>query len=140
SRLRFIFFEEMYDSRGERIVQSEVNTWLAEIFPKAAGFATGVGNLLTSSVQSCFFFAVLLVKSPVKAAAGLAALIILGPAIRMTYGYVRRLSHEVIEHFAEVQRSIVRVTRNRILIRLLRTEAMELARLRHASLGTTQNS
>jgi ABC-type multidrug transport system fused ATPase/permease subunit len=140
SRLRFTFFRKIYDPRSQRIAQSDINTWLAEIFPKTTEFATSVGNLLTNVVQVLFFFVVMLFYSPLKAVAGLAALLVLGPLVRRSHAYVRRLSRHIIEDFAEVQRSIVRATRNWLLIRLLRTEEMELARLRHASLSTSHKN
>jgi len=140
SRLRFAFFRKIYDARSQRMPHSEINTWLGEIFPKTTDFAIAFGNLLTNVVQACFFFAVMLSNSPIKAVAGLAGLLVLGPVVRMTHRHVRKLSHQIIEDFAEVQRSIVRATRNWLLIRLLRTEPLELSRLQHASLSTSQKS
>jgi ABC-type multidrug transport system fused ATPase/permease subunit len=99
-----------------------------------------MGNFLSACLQACFFFVVLLWMSPAKTIVGFAALLVLGPVVRLSNRYVRRLSHDVIEHFAEVQRSIVHATRNWVLIRVLRTESLELARLQHASLATTQKS
>ncbi len=140
SRLRFILFRQIYNPRSRRMAQSEINMWLAEVFPKTAEFAIAVGNFLLNAVQVCFFFAILFSNSAVKAAAGLAAILIFGPIIRFTYRYVRGLSHHVLEDVTEVQRSIVRATRNWLLIRLLRTEAMERGRLCRASLATSQKN
>ena len=140
SRLRFSFFRKIYGPRSQRMPLSEINTWLADIFPKTTDFAQSVGNLLINAVQVVSFFAVMLLYSPLKAVAGLAALLVLGPIVRRSHAYVRTLSRHVIEDFAEVQRSIVRATRNWLLIRLLRTEEMELARLHHASLSTSHKT
>jgi ABC-type multidrug transport system fused ATPase/permease subunit len=140
SRLRFVFFRRIYDPRSERMVQSDINTWLAEIFPKTTEFAIAAGNFLTNSVQVIFFFTVMLSTSPLKALAGLAAVLILGPVLRLTHRHVRGLSRQIIEDFAEVQRRVVRATRNWLLIRLLRTEEPELNRLYTASLSTSQRS
>src|ERR1041385_2562668 len=140
SRLRFAFFRRIYDPRSQRMLQSDINTWLAEIFPKTTEFAKSLGNLLTNTVQVCFFLGVMLLYSPLKAVAGVAALLILGPVIRWSHAYVRNLSSYIIEDFAKMERSIVRATRNWLLIRLVRTEKMELARLQHASLSTSQKN
>jgi ABC-type multidrug transport system fused ATPase/permease subunit len=137
SRLRFAFFQKLYESRAQRLAQSDINTWLSEIFPKTTEFALSLGNLLTNAVQAVFFFAVMVVYSPLKAVTGFALLLILAPVVRRSHGYVRKLGRHIIEDFAEVQRSVVRATRNWLLIRLLRTEAMELARLQHASLSSS---
>ena len=137
SRLRFAFFQKLYEGQSQRLAQSDINTWLSEIFPKTTEFALSLGNLLTNAVQVLFFFTVMLFYSPLKAVAGLAALIVLAPVVRRSHAYVRTLGRHIIEDFAEVQRSIVRATRNWLLIRLLRTEQMELARLQHASLSSS---
>lgn len=137
SRLRFTFFCKIYDPRSQRIAQSDINTYLAEIFPKTTDFAMSLGNLLVNVVQVVSLFAVMLLYSPLKAIAGLTALLVLGPLVRRSHAYVRKLSGHIIEDFAEVQRSIIRATRNWLLIRLLRTEEMELARLEHVTLSTS---
>src|SRR6266550_688415 len=51
SRLRFNFFRGIYDPRVQRMPQSDINTWLAEIVPKTTEFAMSLGNLLTNAVQ-----------------------------------------------------------------------------------------
>src|SRR3954470_5764878 len=61
SRLRFTFFRKIYDPRSQRMPQSDINTWLSEIFPKTTEFAMSLGNLLTNAVQIVFFFAAMLV-------------------------------------------------------------------------------
>src|SRR5436309_5606503 len=140
SRLRFTFFCKIYDPRSQRIAQSDIHTYLAEIFPKTTDFAMSLGNLLVNVVQVVSLFAVMLLYSPLKAIAGLTALLVLGPLVRRSHAYVRKLSGHIIEDFAEVQRSIIRATRNWLLIRLLRTEEMELARLEHVTLSTSHKN
>src|SRR5438034_1385379 len=92
SRLRFVLFQRIYDFQLLRISQSEINTWLAEIFPRTTEFTTAGGNLLTSALQVGFFFAVMLANSPLKALAGSAALLVLGPVVGLTHRHVRNLS------------------------------------------------
>ncbi|MFL5815819.1 MAG: ATP-binding cassette domain-containing protein, partial [Bdellovibrionia bacterium] len=119
---------------------SDVNTRLGDIFPKATTFCTGLGAFGSAAVQSAFFIIVLFVKSPLKALIGCLAILVVAPVIRATHRYVRGMSFHIISDYESVQRSLVRASRNWMLIRVLKTESLELARLHESSLATTQKS
>ena len=138
TRFRFLYFGQMLDPGKLRLSQSETNTHLGEIFPKATGFLNGFASCMVSGVQVLFYLAVLVYQAPLLAGLGFVAIMIAGPFIRVLNNRARALGAEVIGDFARVQRSVVRSTRNWLLIRVLRTESLELHRLQEASLATTQ--
>jgi len=140
ARLRFVFFGRLLDTDTPRFSQTEVNTYFSELFPKATGFSTSLATCTNTGARAFLFLALLLYTSPVKATVGCGAILLLAPLLRWMNLRSQALAAGTVRDFKWVQRSIVRASRNWLLVRIYRTEADELRQLQETSLATTNKA
>ncbi|HEU4412379.1 MAG TPA: ABC transporter ATP-binding protein [Polyangiaceae bacterium] len=130
ARLRRLALYEMLLHPSRRFVPaSAVNVLLGETFPKAAAFAYAASNVLALAVQALALLGAMASFAWRQTLLGLAALTAVGLFVDRlnvrTRAYARRLGPEQ----EALARGIERVARNGVLVRVLRTERREHARL-----------
>lgn len=130
ARLRRLALHRMVARDDGRFVSAaEVNAQLVDTFPKAAFGASHAASLLGAVVQAGVLATLLLVTSTGEAIAGLLGLALVGLLVVRINRSVRARAGRIPGEQTTINEGIQRVARSFVLVRVLRTEAREHARL-----------
>jgi ABC-type multidrug transport system fused ATPase/permease subunit len=130
ARLRRLALHRMIARDDARFVPaSEVTTQLVDTFPKAATAVSYGAALVGATFQASVLAVLLLVTSTGEAVAGLLGLGLVGLLVLRINRSVRARAAQIPGEQSAINQGIQRVARSFVLVRVLRTEAREHARL-----------
>lgn len=134
NRLRLLAFHESFGSERSMVSLASLTGWVSEHFHRATYFCLYVANLIPALVQLIFLTALLLKSSVHLTALAMVAIIIVGLLVHFVNGYARKIvaSNPAIGD-SMVQR-MMRMARNKYLLKALRTMEREHKQLVLSSL------
>lgn len=133
ARLRRLAVWELLLAPGQRpVAASRMSALVGETFVKSSYFAAAAAVALGAGVQALGLAAAMLASAPREAAVGLASLVVVGALVHALGKRSRAVAERVPAELAELTRGIERVARSFLLVRALRTQAVEHARLTRA--------
>lgn len=133
ARLRRLAVWELLLAPGQRpIAASRMSALVGETFVKSSYFAAAAAVALGAGVQALGLAVAMLAGAPREAAVGLASLVVVGALVHALGKRSRAVAEKVPAEHAELTRGIERVARSFLLVRALRTQAVEHGRLTRA--------
>ena len=127
ARLRMILGYQllMQGTRLSVMPLSQINLYMAELFPKATSFIFYCSQFITFCIQVIIISGGMLFLARNEAMVGIAGLCVMGYAVIRFNRLTNRISQKVPEAQARLERSKIRVVRNWILIKVLRLQDKE---------------
>ena len=130
ARLRLTTIYEMLLKKENNLVSlSDVNTRFGEIFPKAGLFLQSLSQSLTMMIQLFFLSLGMLWVAWRETIVGLIGLFAIGYFIRILHAVVRRTSEKIPGEQSRIMKSIERVTKNWVFIKISGTQDIEYSGL-----------
>lgn len=141
ARMRLVGLHRLL-SRPERtpISAAEAHHYLSEVVPKAAAFVFNLSMALPALVQASALAVLICLVAPREAGLGLVGLCFTGALVLRLNQLIRPLAARIPVAQAQVTRGIERVGRNALLLRIMRTGALEHERLARATLDYTRSA
>lgn len=140
ARLRLMILHEMLlDPDGKYVSVSKVNTRIGETFSKAVDFITACSRALGSALQVFLLSTYLLYLDWKLSLVGLSGVSIVGLAVQVINRYIHSIAKQTPRQQASLIAGIERVSKNWLLVKVLRTGKSEFDKLsesvlRYASL------
>lgn len=130
ARLRRIQVYDMLLHPSKHIVPaSTINARVGDFFIKSALFAFAMATLLSASVQAIALIVIMLASAARETSIGLAGLAVVGVVVLAVNRRNRAVARLVPAELKTLALGIERVTRNALLVRVLRTQRLEYRRL-----------
>ncbi|HQY61549.1 MAG TPA: ABC transporter ATP-binding protein [Polyangiaceae bacterium] len=126
---RFALFEMLLHPDRRVVTAARVNAISGDIALRSATFAYLASTLVASLVQAGALLVVMLVASPYESIVAFVGLFVIGLVVLYLAARARRIVEGVPEQLRVVVEGIERIARNTLLVRTLRTQTMEHARL-----------
>lgn len=126
TRLRFITIYEILKSpQGNLVQSSKVHHLFGEVFPKTGQFINNTVSTIAMFLQACILSLVLIYTAPKEAAIGITGMAIVGLFIKFVQGKILGIASGVISEQFEISKSIEKICRNHLLIKIYKTENKE---------------
>jgi ABC-type multidrug transport system fused ATPase/permease subunit len=127
ARLRMVLgYRMLKQKRGHAMPPlSEVNLYMAEFFPKAISFLFHITQLVSFCIQAAAIIAGMIFLAPGNALVGIFGLGLMGIIVLRLNRLTTRASRKVPEAQSGLERWKVRVTRNWLLIKVMRLQDEE---------------
>lgn len=126
---RFALFEMLLHPDKRVVTAARVNAISGDIALRSATFAYVASAVVASLVQAGALLVVMLVASPYESIVAFVGLFVIGLVVLYLAARARRIVEGVPEQLRVVVEGIERIARNTLLVRTLRTQTMEHARL-----------
>lgn len=129
-RLRLVLlYDTLINPEQKSISASDISTKLADTFPKAASFCFYSANFVGTTIQICILGVMMLNLCWKEALVGFSGLLIVGITITRISTKIRKMSEVFTREFGQLSQGIQRVSRNWLLVKVLRTNEFEHANL-----------
>lgn len=129
-RLRISLLDGILGVNGSFVRSADVQTNLAEIFPKASNCAYYIVNTTISLVQTIGLCAALFWLSAKDAAIAIIGVVVVGVATRYSSKTLRKLAAAMPAAQMRLNEGLQRIARNWLFVKIMRAEDLEYSRLR----------
>ena len=123
--LRFLLMQ----TDGVTLPSSRIHFLISEVFPKSSLFSFFLCQTVAAVIQAFCIVVYLLIKSPRESLIGIFMLALVGLLVLILNKKIRSLSFSLPAQQEQLSKGIERVTKNWLLVRMLRTQRDEFDRL-----------